>query len=1171
MNSLIGKSTGIALLMAAALLAALFAMGVFSPSGAGADVVVDDTTTEKNEGPTVTFSSDAPGAKNVDMTVKFQIAVPTGQEAGDVTGDITITLPGVFGEFGNGTGTNNPSGIVKSMQQGDADVGTIPSPATSGRAIVISPDAVNANPNATPPVAARKAIQEGSLVTVVVGGITNPLNATTGNVSIAHGANSASVNVNIPFAPTLTSYKTRTDSTMTLEFRANTGADATSITVTLPSGFSGVATGTGGTDGGDDDSPNIGTATACPVANPHPNCGTKVETKGTGETSFTSRTGFTLAAASGNNGGVLTITDADVDTDDLIKVTIAGLTNPEDTGVKTVIVEQGTNYKVTGDVMISSRGFAWIYPDPYDLAAAAGAQTDLRITVSPNTSEGVTITFVKGVSFADTTTVSVDDGAATPTRSSKPTGEEVITLAGVNQAGGNIHVRISDVTLPAMSGDQDIATVVQGDSSRTVSLNLTGVNLTSTEPSAAVRVEITTDAGTSVPAGEDIVVTLGGFGIPSTIDANSVLITSDWFNGYSGPPADIVVGEKGKVTLSLASRYANGDAASPIYSGRNYSVVFKQSAGITNPASAGEKTITVSDRDTEDAKYKVTIERVVKLSVAAGKRGTATTATLLGFADGTATVNLNDSKLAEVTIAANVGTLEIDTTSADFKAQEAGNKITATDADGNPQDKSATFRISPMVTLDPAKTQVSKDVTIKLSDWVANDTISKVEIGGTSVDTTPATVITGAAGSATEGTATFTVNVPKEANRGTQTVKVTGTNLAYGALPPPAAQNPVSAKASLMIDVITLSVEPKSAVPGQQVTVTGSGFKGGATAEMRATEIKVGDIVVPAKDISGSSNTTSTGAITVTFEVPTIDANKKALATGDLTIEITETESKRVGEATLTVPKAAITLSPTESSYGSTVTVSGTGFVANESVDIIYAVEGGTDEQTDEVSLARVDGSGQFEATFEVPSFAKSGKAHKVTAKDRDSYRSANAEHTLPAAAITMSPMEVAIGQTITITGANFPLYQNLNELKIGTTDKTPSPKPLVGADGTFTVTTVVPQLALGPQPVSVRIGEGASAVPVTDNIRIVEVAAPSAPAEVFASLGARLVRVWQFDNATQTWSYYDPRPEFAEHNTLATVASGQIVTVIVSEGDSIPFNSTPGMLYAGTNQVVLD
>ena len=39
MNSIVGKSTGIALLMAAALIAALFAMGVFSASGVNAGVV----------------------------------------------------------------------------------------------------------------------------------------------------------------------------------------------------------------------------------------------------------------------------------------------------------------------------------------------------------------------------------------------------------------------------------------------------------------------------------------------------------------------------------------------------------------------------------------------------------------------------------------------------------------------------------------------------------------------------------------------------------------------------------------------------------------------------------------------------------------------------------------------------------------------------------------------------------------------------------------------------------------------------------------------------------------------------------------------------------------------------------------------------------------------------
>ena len=45
----------------------------------------------------------------------------------------------------------------------------------------------------------------------------------------------------------------------------------------------------------------------------------------------------------------------------------------------------------------------------------------------------------------------------------------------------------------------------------------------------------------------------------------------------------------------------------------------------------------------------VTIQRVIKLSATAGTRGTETTATLKGFANGSATVTLNDAKLNEVT------------------------------------------------------------------------------------------------------------------------------------------------------------------------------------------------------------------------------------------------------------------------------------------------------------------------------------------------------------------------------------------------------------------------------------------------------------------------------------------------------------------------------------------
>ena len=88
----------------------------------------------------------------------------------------------------------------------------------------------------------------------------------------------------------------------------------------------------------------------------------------------------------------------------------------------------------------------------------------------------------------------------------------------------------------------------------------------------------------------------------------------------------------------------------------------------------------------------------------------------------------------------------------------------------------------------------------------------------------------------------------------------------------------------------------------------------------------------------------------------------------------------------------------------------------------------------------------------------------------------------------------------------------------------------------------------------------------------IVEATEPvvSDSAEVFSSLSDRLLRVWYLDRATQAWSFYDPDPAFADFNALTEVSSGQIVIIIISDGDSIEFNSSPSTLYQGANIVAL-
>ena len=142
--------------------------------------------------------------------------------------------------------------------------------------------------------------------------------------------------------------------------------------------------------------------------------------------------------------------------------------------------------------------------------------------------------------------------------------------------------------------------------------------------------------------------------------------------------------------------------------------------------------------------------------------------------------------------------------------------------------------------------------------------------------------------------------------------------------------------------------------------------------------------------------------------------------------------------------------------------------------------------------------------------------------------------------------------------------------VEIGGQNVTTLPAPATDRWGSFSATVQVPQLSPGRYAVK-AIVEDANGDSATEFLQVVEevIVVSTAPADVFASLGDRLSRVWYLDRATQAWSFYDPAEEFAEFNTLDSVSSGQVVQIIISEGDTIDFQGTT--LYAGTNPIALD
>ena len=688
-------------------------------------------------------------------------------------------------------------------------------------------------------------------------------------------------------------------------------------------------------------------------------------------------------------------------------------------------------------------------------------------------------------------------------------------------------------------------------------VDIEGASLSSNEPGAAVRIEIETFATTAVANGEDITIKLASFDLPDIIFENQILISDgDASGSYVGNPSEARVTGGNTVVLTVPVTLPNGEANGKDVNGA-YKIVIKQSAGISNPTAGGSYTVEVGDGDVDDdgdadnSMLPVSIDRVVKLDTTAGTRGTVTTATLKGFSNGTATVNLNGAKLDEVTVTDNIGTLEIDTTSSKF-LPNYDNVLTAQDAGGNSEDVDATFNISPKIELDPEETPVSKTVIAKLSDWPPRNEITEVKVGGTTL-VRPA----GAVSTDAEGEAEITLGIPSDVNRGTQTVKITGTD------PAPADDDvsAPSATASLTIGVLSLTAQPAMVVPGQQITIQGSGFVAGDEFD----SVTVGGISVP---INPAVEASSAGDIVITINVPSPPSGD-GIGSGEKTIEVTAdgslTSSYRVAEGSIEIPEAAITLSPENSRRGTTVNVTGSGFPSGDLVQVKYDNSGNSVT----VAAGSADASGAISINFTVPSYANIGSEHDVVAISVGVFAPVMAEaiHETPGAMITLSADQIASGQQLTVSGMNFPAFATVAVMEIGGVDVRPVPAPATSIDGDFESTVLVPQLELGNQTVSMRVSQ----TTITTFLEIVTAtaAAPTAPADVFASLGDRLIRVWYLERSTQVWSFYDPDPVNAVFNTLTEVSSGQNVSIIVNAGATIGFQGDT--LYAGTNPIALD
>ena len=678
-------------------------------------------------------------------------------------------------------------------------------------------------------------------------------------------------------------------------------------------------------------------------------------------------------------------------------------------------------------------------------------------------------------------------------------------------------------------------------SSQQVAAEATGTPMIvpdSPEAGANVEVEVTFDNDTSpISAYGQFSIELEGWGLPSSIDTKDVLVHV----GMSAANPENVEVTGGEIIIEL-NQTVDGPGID-IQAGERASVVIRKRAGLTAPVNAGTYDVSVDGAIATDA---VTI--VAKLTVDPEKGGSGTMVTVTGkaFANGTGTLSSyaqDDSSTASVLKDVTVANGAFSTSVAAKDLVKAANTgvsvIMIVDADGG--EATEEFTVTGTTTLGSDSVGKGELLKISIADWV-DEVPDAVRIGGVSLGIVDEDeVVLDPLVLDADRAATFYVKVGGSIGLGTKTVVLfDGDNRLDDA--------------SVEITSLDLSVSPSSAVPGQEITVEGTGFS--TDDQNQLATLTVGGVAqtnLSNRNSVSDYDVLSGGRIVISFKVP------DGVTDGNKNIQVTDDDS-RIGEVSLTVPEPTITLNPDTSRRGTDVSVSGTGFPANSNITVDY----GSSEPG--IATGRSDATGNFTTSFGIPGDATIGGDAMVKASVND--YEAEATHAVPDKAIIVTPEVARSGDTVMIVGTGFPRYADV-QVKIGDGAFRATNSRTDGI-GDFTVSVIIPGIDSGTHVLQVDAGGAIATWVMTVPDAVVITTRPSADVFEPLSTAGVLTVVWHFDNTTKDWSFYDPRPEVAAAVDLTEVTSGdnvwiQVMADIEFQGETLT------ALMGGWNNITLD
>jgi hypothetical protein len=631
-----------------------------------------------------------------------------------------------------------------------------------------------------------------------------------------------------------------------------------------------------------------------------------------------------------------------------------------------------------------------------------------------------------------------------------------------------------------------------------------------------------------IPVGGTLTVTFGSkFTVPSSIAASAIKLKATVVTGGTGAAgrlnsASSVTVDGRAVTITVPdmdTATGTGDDGIGASSdstggstGANVVITFTQAAGIVNPnvkqaaqtaaSTTGTLTVKSSVDTTAITSSLSAITSFSKFTPSTAARGATLTVTGGGFNTSCddCKIRLNpQAAVAPTTGAGGVafnGSGTIDSTGVFAgtvvlgSGTKAGGYVWITDKAGFSQVSTTSFTQKAGATPRATTSKPGSTVTVDLVDYTASSAIANtaITISGTALSAfDPAIALsTGSASAVLSSGATATLTplkfkLPASIGAGTHKVVITDA----------AAK---SANFDLTVSLRSLTVVPATAVPGQSITISGDGYTKNGNVAINALTMKAGTVATQANVNAAAISIDSTGSFSYATRFPVLeDTSGNAVSS---TIVFTATDSGGlvgVSDTAFARTTKAITLSPTSITPGGALTVTVAGFAVDngtEAYDAEFTVTLGTTNGGSEVTLTGTsvfpigsDGTGT--GTVTVPTTV-SAATHYVTVTDNaaniggstaTSNNTKTVSISVPKGSVTASPASVSTGNTITLTGSNFPPNTTASTLTIGSANAMPSGGILTDADGAFTQVVEVPaattggSLAPGTQIISATVG----------------------------------------------------------------------------------------------------